>query len=167
MSKVRKHKTFIDDRGSFTPIDLFCGPKSVDKWLQVNISINPNIHTFRGMHYQSFETAQNKYIKVIQGKIIDFLYDLETKEVEWYKLNNQEAIFVPKTKAHGFVTLEPNTVVAYLIDNHYSPEHDHSIPWYKIPSVSDVMIDILDDFNDNLSWGLDSITISDKDKLGQ
>ena len=42
MAKVRNHKTFIDDRGSFTPIDLNCGPKSADKWLQANISVNPN-----------------------------------------------------------------------------------------------------------------------------
>ena len=74
MSKVRNHKTFIDHRGSFTPIDLKCGPESVKKWLQANISINPEKYTFRGLHYQSFETAQSKYIKVVQGKIIDFLY---------------------------------------------------------------------------------------------
>lgn len=160
MPKVRKHKTYIDDRGSFTPIDLLCGPKSVDKWIQANISINPKIHTFRGMHYQAFETAQNKYVKVIQGKIIDFLYDLATKEVEWYKLNDQEALFVPKRKAHGFVTLEPNTIVSYLIDNPYSPEHDHSIPWYQIPEIQDVMLDVLEGSSV-------PITISDKDNIGQ
>ena len=141
MSKVRNHKTFLDDRGSFTPIDLQCSPESVKKWLQANISVNPEKFTFRGMHYQAFETAQNKYVKVIQGKIIDFLYDLETKEVEWYELNDQEAIFVPKTKAHGFLTLEPNTIVTYLIDNHYAPEHDHSIPWHSISKIVEVMID--------------------------
>ncbi len=159
MAKVRNHKTFIDDRGSFTPIDLQCGPESVNKWLQANISVNPEKFTFRGMHYQAFETAQNKYVKVIQGKIIDFLYDLETKEVEWYELNDQEAIFVPKTKAHGFLTLEPNTIVTYLIDNHYTPEHDHSIPWHSISKIVEVMIDKVKHVGD--------IVISDKDKLGQ
>ncbi len=159
MSKVRNHKTFLDDRGSFTPIDLQCGPESVKKWLQANISVNPEKFTFRGMHYQAFETAQNKYVKVIQGKIIDFLYDLETKEVEWYELNDQEAIFVPKTKAHGFLTLEPNTIVTYLIDNHYTPEHDHSIPWHSISKIVEVMIDKVKHVGD--------IVISDKDKLGQ
>ncbi len=159
MSKVRNHKTFIDDRGSFTPIDLQCGPKSVKKWLQANISVNPKIYTFRGMHYQAFETAQNKYVKVIQGSIIDFLYDLETKEVEWYKLNNQQSIFVPKNKAHGFLTLEPDTIVTYLIDSHYAPEHDHSIPWHTIPKIVEVIIDKVNHITD--------ILISDKDKLGQ
>ena len=93
MPKVRNHKTFIDDRGSFTPIDLHCGPESVNNWLQANISVNPEKFTFRGMHYQAFETAQNKYVKVVQGKIIDFLYDLDTKEVEWFELNDQEVLF--------------------------------------------------------------------------
>ena len=124
MAKVRNHKTFIDDRGSFTPIDLQCGPESVNKWLQANISVNPEKFTFRGMHYQAFETAQNKYVKVIQGKIIDFLYDLETKEVEWYELNDQEAIFVPKTKAHGFLTLKDDTRVVYKVDKFYSKKND-------------------------------------------
>jgi len=159
MAKVRNHKTFIDDRGSFTPIDLQCGPESVNKWLQANISVNPSIHTFRGMHYQGFETAQNKYLKVIQGRIIDFLYDLETKKVEWYELTDQEAIFVPKTKAHGFLTLEPNTIVTYLIDNHYAPEHDHSIPWNTIPGIVKVIVNNVNHVKD--------IVISDKDKLGQ
>ena len=159
MSKVRNHKTFLDDRGSFTPIDLQCSPESVKKWLQANISVNPEKFTFRGMHYQAFETAQNKYVKVIQGKIIDFVHDLETKEVEWYELNDQEAIFVPKTKAHGFLTLEPNTIVTYLIDNHYAPEHDHSIPWHSISKIVEVMIDKVKHVGD--------IVISDKDKLGQ
>ena len=45
MAKVRNHKTYIDDRGSFTPIDLQCGPKSIEKWLQANISVNPEIYT--------------------------------------------------------------------------------------------------------------------------
>ena len=159
MPKVRNHKTFIDDRGSFTPIDLHCGPESVNNWLQANISVNPEKFTFRGMHYQAFETAQNKYVKVVQGKIIDFLYDLETKEVEWFELNDQEAIFVPKTKAHGFLTLEPNTIVTYLIDNHYAPEHAPSLPWHTIPGIVKVMIDKVGQVKD--------IIISDKDKIGQ
>ena len=159
MSKVRNHKTFIDHRGSFTPIDLKCGPKSVKKWLQANISINPEKYTFRGLHYQAFETAQSKYIKVVQGKIIDFLYDLETKEVEWFELNDQEAIFVNKNKAHGFLTLEPNTIVTYLTDNYYSPEHEHSIPWHSVSKVVEVIIGKVNHVGD--------IVISDKDKLGK
>ena len=39
-----KHPTFIDDRGSFTPIDLKL--LNID-WIQANVSINENMYTFR------------------------------------------------------------------------------------------------------------------------
>ena len=97
--------------------------------------------------------------KLSISNVSNFLYDLETKKVEWYELNDQEAIFVPKTKAHGFLTLEPNTIVTYLIDNHYAPEHDHSIPWHTIPGIVKVIVNNVNHVKD--------IVISDKDKLGQ
>ena len=46
MSKVRNHKTFIDHRGSFTPIDLKCGPESVKNgYKPILVLILKNIHS--------------------------------------------------------------------------------------------------------------------------
>ena len=63
------------------------------KWEQTNISLNTKKYTFRGMHYQT-DPPQTKYLKVVQGSIIDILYDLETNEVKSFHLNNQQAILM-------------------------------------------------------------------------
>ena len=73
---INNHPTFKDNRGSFTAFDC-------KDWEQTNVSINPSKYTFRGMHYQT-NPPQTKYLKVVQGSIIDILYDLETKEVKTF-----------------------------------------------------------------------------------
>ena len=69
---IKNHRTFLDNRGSYTPID-------VKEWDQCSISINTHPFTFRGLHYQT-NPPQTKYIKVIQGSIIDFLIDSANPE---------------------------------------------------------------------------------------
>ena len=72
------------------------------------------------MHYQT-NPPQTKYLKVVQGSIIDILYDLETKEVKSFHLNTEEAILIKPKYAHGFLTLEDNTIVTYLVKGEYNP----------------------------------------------
>ena len=67
-------KQFKDSRGTFMPYD-------VNGWDQVNIVTNEKPYTFRGMHWQT-NPAQIKCVKVIQGSVIDFLYNLKTLEPE-------------------------------------------------------------------------------------
>lgn len=153
MIKV-EHPTFFDHRGSYTPIEL---NNSEYNWTQCSISVNEKPFTFRGLHYQS-KYFQTKYIKVIQGSIIDFAVDLETKEVEHIRLDNQNAILIPKTKAHGFLTLEPNTIICYLVDNKYAPGYEHSIVWNTIPEVESVIKSYV---------GNNHIVISEKDSIGK
>jgi dTDP-4-dehydrorhamnose 3,5-epimerase len=40
-----------------------------------------------------------------------------------------EQIFVPRGFLHGFVTLEPDTLVFYKVDNPYSREADGAVFW--------------------------------------
>jgi dTDP-4-dehydrorhamnose 3,5-epimerase len=153
MIKV-EHQTFFDHRGSYTPIGL---NNSEYNWTQCSISVNEKRFTFRGLHYQS-KYFQAKYIKVIQGSIIDFVVDLETKEVEHIRLDNQNGILIPNTKAHGFLTLEPNTIICYLVDNKYAPGYEHSIVWNTIPEVESVIKSYV---------GNNHIVISEKDTIGK
>ncbi len=38
-------------------------------------------------------------------------------------------LFIPHGFAHGFCTLTPDVMVAYKVDDYYSPEHDRSLAW--------------------------------------
>jgi len=151
---IKSHPTFKDNRGSFTAIDS----KYLDiNWEQINVVTNDNKFTFRGLHYQD-SPAQTKCIKVIQGKILDIIVDLKTKEVKTFELSDDEFLFVPNNYAHGYLTLEPNTIVTYLVKGKYNPDSEHSIVWQTIPKVKNII--------DSHLKGC-AIWISDKDRVGK
>jgi len=142
--------TFTDERGSLTCIDT-------KKWEQVNISVNNKKSTFRGMHYQEYP-KQEKQIIVTKGSIIDFIYNLKTKTLEAYTLGEGECVYVNKYSAHGFLTLEDDTTVTYMVRGKYNPSREKSIVWKDIPHLKTV---ILSNCNE------DEIIISEKDNEGK
>lgn len=148
------HQTFEDNRGSFTAI----GSKFMDiDWEQFNIGVNKNKYTFRGLHYQT-NPPQTKGIKVIQGKILDIWVNLETEEVFKFELDNTEMLYIPDTYAHGYLTLEENTIVTYLVKGEYNPNSEHSIVWNTIPEVKNII-------NEHLQGC--KMWVSDKDREGK
>ncbi len=148
------HQTFKDNRGSYTPVAL----NILDiNWTQCSISVNDRAFTFRGLHYQT-APPQTKYVKVIKGLIVDIIVDLVTKEVEYAMVGENEAVFIPNTKAHGFLTLSDDTVVVYLVEGDYNPSSEHSLVWSDNEEVNQ----IIDSFVGN-----GKITISEKDQMGK
>jgi dTDP-4-dehydrorhamnose 3,5-epimerase len=151
--KLLNSPTYKDNRGSYTPIQL----DVLDiKWSQCSISYNEKKYTFRGMHYQE-NPPQTKYIKVVKGSIIDFIYDLKTNEVDYIKVDEDSAVLIDNTKAHGFITLEPETIVAYLVEGEYNPNSEHSIVWKTIPEIKSEIYKIIGD---------SELIISEKDSKG-
>jgi dTDP-4-dehydrorhamnose 3,5-epimerase-like enzyme len=148
------HLTHNDKRGSFTAIDS----RYLDiNWEQFNVVTNKNKFTFRGLHYQT-NPPQTKCIKVVQGKILDIWVDLKTEEVHTFELNNSHSLFIPNNYAHGYLTLEPNTIVTYLVKGNYNPDSEHSIVWKTIPKVKN----IIEDYSES-----NKIYISKKDETGK
>ena len=150
---------FKDHRGSFTPIKLS------DKRVQSNISINDDIFVFRGLHYQDDPMAQSKLVSVIQGKVIDFVINLDKDsedfgKLETFILTSGESVYVPKGYAHGILTLEDDTVVQYFTDNVYSPEKERSILWSSVPGLEDSIREHLPHFTPSY------LTMSEKDTNG-
>ena len=103
-------------------------------WVQDNHSLSAAPFVLRGLHYQMPPVAQDKLVRVPRGAIFDVAVDirrgsptfgkwvgLELSDEKW----NQ--ILVPKGFAHGFLTLQPGTEVAYKVSAPYSGEHDRAI----------------------------------------
>lgn len=136
---------YKDHRGSFTPIDI------TGKWVQSNVSINDDIFTFRGLHFQESSKSQTKLVSVIQGKIIDFVVDIDkTSEdfgkVENFVLESGDSVMVPKGYAHGFLTLQSGTIVNYLVDEPYSPSDERCIKWDSVEDVREVITKLMSGF---------------------
>lgn len=141
---------FTDNRGEFIPYNL-------EGWDQMNISTNEARYTFRGIHYQT-SPPQTKLVKVIQGRVLDILYNLDTKEVKTYELDINNHLLISPKYAHGFLTLEPNTIFTYLVSGEYNPNSEHSIVWNSIPEVESIVKKYI---------GNSKLTISEKDKIGK
>tara|TARA_B100001057_G_C22311541_1_gene742225 strand:+ start:86 stop:574 length:489 start_codon:yes stop_codon:yes gene_type:complete len=154
-----KNQIFFDDRGSFSPLSL----NLLDKvWVQSNISVNPKKWTLRGLHYQKGWYSQSKLIKVIKGEILDFVVDLRDDTlsvVEFFEMSEGDEIIVPKGYAHGFITLEENTVVQYLVDNEYNPNSEGNIVWTNFESILNKIKEVSPEFNDS------KVIISKKDLI--
>ena len=54
-------------------------------------------------------------------------------------INNTKFLFIPDNYAHGFLTLEDDTIVTYLVSGEYNPTSEHSIVWDTIPNVKKVI----------------------------
>lgn len=143
--------TIFDNRGSFTPIILN------KDWNQCSISYNKEKFTFRGMHYQTNQ-PQAKWVKVVKGSIMDFMLDLDTGQVDFCKVDDQHAVFIPNNKAHGFLTLEDETLVTYFVDTPYNPTSEHSIVWSENPTIKWEIMKLI---------GSNELIISEKDQIGK
>lgn len=128
-----------DERGFFAR--YFCEREFSDqglntKWVQINNSMSKNKGTLRGLHYQKEPYAEVKLIRCLKGSIWDVVVDLrENSETfgKWFgaKLSdqNRKMMYVPKGFAHGFVTLEQNTEILYLVSSFYVPDSEGILIW--------------------------------------
>lgn len=152
-------RKFEDNRGFFTE-KLKQGWLS-NNWIQENASLSKNVGTLRGLHLQKGDFSQAKLVTVSRGKILDVIVDMRKSSptyLQWegYVLSDlgMETLYVPRGFAHGFVTLEANTIVNYKVDNVYNKESEMTVK-----------------YNDNflnINWGFkeSELTISDKDREG-
>ncbi len=128
-------------------------------FVQDNESSSSRVGTVRGLHFQKPPFAQAKLVRVLRGKVLDVVVDLRRSSpsfgrhlsIELSEVSGEQ-LLVPAGFAHGFCTLEPNTVVLYKVDATYSPAHDHGINWAD-PALA-------------INWPvtLEDATLSDKDR---
>ncbi len=89
----------------------------------------------RGMHFQTPPYAHQKLVYCISGRILDVLVDLRCGEgfgQVWSRelsATSPEVLWVPPGIAHGFLSLEDNSIVVYKTDCEYAPSNDGGIHW--------------------------------------
>lgn len=127
-----------DDRGLF--VKTFHQPDFLAQKLDFNVRESfytiSKKNVIRGMHFQVQNKAHSKLVYVPHGKIRDVILDIRRGSPTFghyvsVELNhdNCEMVLIPKGFAHGFIALEDNTIVSYMVDNEHSPEHDQGIHW--------------------------------------
>ena len=132
--KILEKNIFFSDLGYFST--LFNINDLDVNFVQDSISKSLEAGTIRGLHFQRGNDAQAKLINVIQGSILDFFVDLR-KDSKTYlchgciELNQEspQSLFIPKGFAHGFITLESDTVISYKLDNLYNPDAEETLLW--------------------------------------
>lgn len=159
--KLITPRRFADDRGFFSETYNARAFKAAGiecDFVQDNHSYSARKGTVRGLHYQAPPHAQSKLVRVIRGAVIDVAVDARKSSPtfgQWVKAalsaENGVQIFVPKGFLHGFVTLTPDTEVAYKVDAFYDGASDGSVKW--------------DDADLAIDWGVSKAdaSLSEKD----
>ncbi len=128
---------FGDDRGYFSPyyIEKNLHELGFQGVVQANRSKSSK-GVIRGLHYQENPKCQAKIVEVIKGSAIDVVVDIRKNSKTYGKSfkvlltpDNNRQLYVPRGFAHGFVSLEDDTIFEYLIDNDYAPELEGGILW--------------------------------------
>ena len=90
----------------------------------------------RGLHFQKKPYEEAKLVNCIKGQIFDVIIDLRKNSptyCQWVSVNlsanNQRVLYIPKGFAHGFQTLEDNTVIFYQMSEFYHPECAKGLRW--------------------------------------
>ena len=134
---------FEDERGYF--FESFNEQKYSEigineKFVQDNQSCS-NKDTIRGLHYQVGEFAQGKLVRVISGRVIDYAIDIRFGSPTFGKYvaveltsANHKQFWIPVGFAHGFETLEVNTILQYKCTTYFSPKDERGI-LYNDPDI--------------------------------
>jgi dTDP-4-dehydrorhamnose reductase len=75
-------------------------------------------NVFRGLHINTFA----KLITCISGQFIDIMVNMITFEVKYYTIYPGDQIYCPANYAHGFISLEENSVLSYHCEGYFGSE---------------------------------------------
>jgi len=152
-------KVFPDDRGYFYESYNKSKLEALnfnETFVQDNVSKSAK-GVLRGLHFQKEPHAQGKLIQVLKGSVLDVAVDIR-KDSNTYGQHfaielseeNKTQLFIPVGFAHGFLTLEDDTIFSYKCTNFYNKESEGSILWND-PDLA-------------INWIEKNPTVSEKDR---
>jgi len=155
-------RKFEDDRGyffeSFNQSIFDEATNNEFSFVQDNQSFSKK-GVLRGLHFQNPPFAQGKLVRVIEGAVLDVAVDIRKNSktygqyvsIELSEENNKQ-FWIPPGFAHGFITLQEDTIFSYKCTNYYAPQSEGTIQW--------------NDTDLNIDWELKPTFVSDKDEIG-
>ena len=160
---IIKPKIFSDQRGYF--FESFNHKEFKNKtglnvnFLQENQSKSSK-NVVRGLHFQNPPNAQGKLIRVLKGSVMDVVVDIRLSSHTYgqhfkIKLDTKDhkMLYIPEGFAHGFATLEDDTIFSYKCTDFYHKESEDCLLW----NDPDLKID----------WGINEPILSEKDQHGK
>lgn len=157
-----KPKVHQDQRGYFFESwnrQLFKSNGIDVDFLQDNQS-SSSLGVVRGLHFQNPPNTQGKLVRVISGSVLDVAVDLRKNSPTYGKHKsiilsgeNKIMFWIPPGFAHGFSTLENNTIFSYKCSGIYDNQSEGSLLW--------------NDPDLNIDWKIENPIVSEKDKKSE
>lgn len=111
-------------------------------------------NVLRGMHFQLPPSAHDKLVYCLNGSVLDVFLDIRNDSPTFGKSlglelsgKNGRTLFLPQGIAHGFLSLEDESVMVYKTSTVHDPIKDCGIRWNSF----------------NYSWPVSEPIISDRD----
>ncbi|MBT4477796.1 MAG: dTDP-4-dehydrorhamnose 3,5-epimerase [Flavobacteriales bacterium] len=152
-------RVFEDERGYFFESwskDAFENAGLDINFVQDNQSLSSK-GVVRGLHFQNPPFAQGKLVRVLKGSVLDVAVDIRKNSPTYGKHvsahlseENKTMFWIPPGFAHGFSTLENNTIFSYKCSGVYNKESEGSLMW--------------NDTDLNIDWKIKNPIISEKDQ---
>ena len=112
----------------------------------------------RGLHFQNPPFSQGKLVSVVRGSVLDVAVDIRKGSLTYGQHHsiilseqNKTQFYVPPGFAHGFKTLEDDTIFSYKCTNGYNKNSEGSIKW--------------DDSDLEIDWQIENPIVSEKDQV--
>jgi dTDP-4-dehydrorhamnose 3,5-epimerase len=148
---------FLDQRGDFKKTysgsnfeHLGIGFNCVEEFVTTSSK-----NVIRGMHFQIPPCDHEKMIYCLAGKVRDVVLDIRDGSetygaFEIFELDSNcpTAIYIPKGFAHGFLSLEDNSIMLYRVSTEHNAESDLGIHWSSF----------------GCDWGISKPIVSERDE---
>ena len=128
------------------------------KFIQDNQSLSNN-GVLRGLHFQAPPYDQGKLVRVITGAVLDVAVDIRKNSPTYGEhiaieltAENKTMFYIPPGFAHGFLTLQDNTIFSYKCTNLYNKSSEGTVLW--------------NDTDLKINWNISNPLLSEKDLIG-
>jgi dTDP-4-dehydrorhamnose 3,5-epimerase len=153
-------EVFEDERGHFMrmfDVTEFAEHGLDARVAHMSVASNHVRGTVRGMHLQVRPHEEAKFVRCVRGRIQDVMVDVRAGSAtcgQWCAVelsaDDPVALFIPAGFAHGYITLEDDTDLEYLISAPYAPQASAGIRW--------------DDPIIAIEWALPPVVVSSRDE---